>query len=523
MQNKIAEKNLLHNNKFLYVFILLIYAVLTFIGVINHEIWFDEAQAWVIARDNDIPGIIEQLGYEGHPPLWYLILYMFSHAGFSCNILNIISFTVSLAAVSIILFCAPFKLWVKCAVIFSGGFLYFNSVISRTYCLIELFLVIIAVLYPKRKSHPIAYGLTVAGLANTHVCVSGFIGIIGIYMIYDLIKDFKSNTKKQNISEIIGLIISGIGVICLVLPLLGATEKCRTTNNNSYTVLSVLQGFVEFPYVVSERFLFSESELNPININIIMINTVLSIVFIILQRHKTRSVILILVSHLFFAVSSYIIWIINSNRSHIYFLILFTALWISEYEMPREIKPKKHKKNNALYQIISKIDRNYQKNSIILISIMFFMSIPTGVYFLFSDYTKEFDISKEASKYISENFPEDSIFVVKYGYVANISAYLPDAKFYSLDFDDFCTFYPTKDYLENHDLKKIHDDLKDYKNIYFIDFSIKTYSESPIKLDNIIYSHSGEMNYMGSAEQIAICPFDINDLESYLSIFHING
>lgn len=40
-----------------------------------HEPWFDEAQSWLIARDASFRDILLlRPHYEGHPPLWWLML-----------------------------------------------------------------------------------------------------------------------------------------------------------------------------------------------------------------------------------------------------------------------------------------------------------------------------------------------------------------------------------------------------------------------------------------------------------------
>ena len=45
-------------------------SVLAYWGSGIHEPWFDEAQAWVIARDNSLKDILFFIPhYEGHPPL----------------------------------------------------------------------------------------------------------------------------------------------------------------------------------------------------------------------------------------------------------------------------------------------------------------------------------------------------------------------------------------------------------------------------------------------------------------------
>src|SRR4051812_40575150 len=46
-----------------------------------HEPWFDEAQAWLIARDATLWEILGRMSYEGSPPLWHLLLAPLAKAG----------------------------------------------------------------------------------------------------------------------------------------------------------------------------------------------------------------------------------------------------------------------------------------------------------------------------------------------------------------------------------------------------------------------------------------------------------
>lgn len=47
----------------------------------SHAFWFDEAQAWLISRHSaSLQDLLQILRFEGHPPLWYLILWPFAHA-----------------------------------------------------------------------------------------------------------------------------------------------------------------------------------------------------------------------------------------------------------------------------------------------------------------------------------------------------------------------------------------------------------------------------------------------------------
>ena len=49
--------------------------ILVIVGLYFHEPWFDEAQAYLLARDSSFHDLLMYwTHYEGHPPLWHLLL-----------------------------------------------------------------------------------------------------------------------------------------------------------------------------------------------------------------------------------------------------------------------------------------------------------------------------------------------------------------------------------------------------------------------------------------------------------------
>ena len=52
-----------------------VYALVLAFGLAHHEMWRDELQAWLLARDSAGPAdLFANLKYEGHPALWHLLL-----------------------------------------------------------------------------------------------------------------------------------------------------------------------------------------------------------------------------------------------------------------------------------------------------------------------------------------------------------------------------------------------------------------------------------------------------------------
>jgi len=106
-KNNIGEYIKTHSIE-LAAFILYVFLLIT-IGI-YHEPWFDEFQAWGISKDSIFNILFVIPHYEGHPPLWHLILKCFSvfnvPAEIGLRIPNIIFIS---AAMWLLIFKAPFK------------------------------------------------------------------------------------------------------------------------------------------------------------------------------------------------------------------------------------------------------------------------------------------------------------------------------------------------------------------------------------------------------------------------------
>ena len=512
MGKNMSTKQKQFNNRIACIAIFAVYAVLTLIGALRHEIWFDEAQAWTIARDNNIAGIFNQLRYEGHPPLWYFILYVFSHLGFECSIMPLIGWLFTAIAAAVVMFKAPFSTVTKSLLIFSGGFLFFNSVMSRTYCMINLFIVLIAVLFPKRKEHPIIFGTLVALLANTHICVSGFIGAIGLIMLHDIYTEWKNNSAKKNTLNLTGLAIAGIGVLMLILPLIGALGSNSSTADDEFTVKRALISFGD------SFFNISFSLLNGYLSNHYIFAGILAVAFVILivlMRHKTRPILILVLSVLFYIITTEIFWITIPNRAHIFLFIYFAVMWIAENEPENKASAIWQKFNpNVDTKLIKKLldgikssDLNFSKSYRVLLSALLICSIPTGAAYLALDYTKPFSLGIAVSEFVTENIPEGSVIVYDIDAPAQIASYLPDYKFYSLEYQDFYTYDPHKIIDEDQSRNGAYNDLKDYPNVYMM--KIFPDADAIESNRNIIYSVRECIPFGTNASYIEISTLDV--------------
>ena len=132
----------------------LIFAVwLVFNGIllIRHELWRDEANVWLMARNLSPWELLSEIKYQGHPCLWYLLVMPLAKAGLPFKSIGVLSLFIMSFAAIVFLKKMPIGLPIKGICLFSPIFTYFYPDIARNYCLIAILLILLAWCYPKRN------------------------------------------------------------------------------------------------------------------------------------------------------------------------------------------------------------------------------------------------------------------------------------------------------------------------------------------------------------------------------------
>jgi len=136
----------------------------------RHEYWRDEVRAWSLARAAQSPlDLFHLIRYEGHPILWYLILYLGHSIVDSRLVLPIASIAIACAAMVLFMLRSPFPLWLKALFLLSGLPLYEYSVMARNYGISMQLLFLTASLYRHRASQWLSLAVALALLANTNI------------------------------------------------------------------------------------------------------------------------------------------------------------------------------------------------------------------------------------------------------------------------------------------------------------------------------------------------------------------
>lgn len=147
-----------------------IFLVLLACGAWQHAMVSDEVRAWLITSAGlSIHGLYDALRYDGHPILWYLLLWPVTAFTTSPEAMKLIS--VVFAAISAVVFVAlgPWTrgerwLWpVGYYVLFEYG------IKSRSYAVGMALLMMFCALWPVRQRHIVVMAIVLGLMANTHV------------------------------------------------------------------------------------------------------------------------------------------------------------------------------------------------------------------------------------------------------------------------------------------------------------------------------------------------------------------
>lgn len=226
---KVIEKNLPEHLAFA------LYIMLHCLIGAMHEPWFDEAAAWLIAKQSTLHEILfTATAYEGHPPLWHLVLAPFAKAGCPYALtLSAISLAFSGAAVWLIIYRSPFKRPIRILAPFTYFITYQYGIISRPYCMMMLAFALVAITYGKRNDHPGKHAASLLFLSLTHAYGLVFAGGIGLAWAINTVTSAIKKGKETKITInlvmraffnkgklfwMIGLAAAALYIVMLILP-----------------------------------------------------------------------------------------------------------------------------------------------------------------------------------------------------------------------------------------------------------------------------------------------------------------
>lgn len=231
--------------------ILAIWLALVVFTTTRHEFWRDEVRALTLSREADSPlDLYGLLRDDGHPLLWYLLLFTGTSLVDSPLVLPIVSVLTAFAAVALFVRFAPFPLWLRCVFIFSALPVFEYSVMARNYGISMLLFFVAAILYRTRAAHPYRLAFALALLANTNVHSTMLACLFAAAWVADIAHDQKRGRSAAGVSPYLPLAVVVLGVLACAAVTMPREENVLTPVRESQsvgTVLTAVRGAVLRP------------------------------------------------------------------------------------------------------------------------------------------------------------------------------------------------------------------------------------------------------------------------------------
>ena len=185
-------------------FVFLIYIAVVTVSIFYHELWGDELHSWNIAKASiSFSDLISNTRYEGHPPLWYSILWIVSKFTHDVTAIQWVQLIIAISIAFLILFASPFPFVTRMLIPFGYFFLYEYGVFSRNYAIgILCAFCICTILCENFKNKIFWYYIFLFLLANTHLLA---LALATGFHFYFLLRNQRKGTMVTH--AVIGLLV----------------------------------------------------------------------------------------------------------------------------------------------------------------------------------------------------------------------------------------------------------------------------------------------------------------------------
>ena len=148
----------------------LIFTAFMLCAIRRHEMWRDELQAWLLARDSATPmQLLHNMRYEGHPGLWHLLLWPLAHLSPNPVLMQVLHATLAGLSALLVFRFAPFSWVIKVLLVLGYFFAYEYAVIARNYGISITLLFTVCALFEHRWRWFPAIAATLFLLCHTNI------------------------------------------------------------------------------------------------------------------------------------------------------------------------------------------------------------------------------------------------------------------------------------------------------------------------------------------------------------------
>lgn len=406
-----------------------------------HEMWRDELQPWLLARDSpSVPELFNNLKYEGHSGLlWQLILYALTRIFDTPVAMQYLHVGIATASIFVLIRWSPFTTLQKILFCFSYFLFYEYSIISRNYALGVLLIFLICAMFPKRREFP----LVVAGALFflSHTSALGLIFALCLFsaIMFEEVVVRGRDVKRRRLTatDVAAMTIASIGFITAIILDIPPADSGMGVEWRFFPNLKAIYAPLVGAYFPLPKFSLSfwnsRAFVSSMPLRVLILPTLAGLIYAVCRFLVSRPAALFLYA----AVSSalllffHTLWSSGSLRHHGFlFLALIAASWIYNYC------------DSRIFQLTSKLLKPLSyKVFNALFSVVLLMHVVAGVMAGYLDYKYPFSAAKETAYYLERNGYSDQTIIGHISFAASaVAGHMHDKKFYYADGNRYGTF-----------------------------------------------------------------------------------
>ncbi|MCY3744546.1 MAG: hypothetical protein OXH00_26310 [Candidatus Poribacteria bacterium] len=409
----------------------------------HHEMWRDEIQAWLLARDStSIFNLFANLKYEGHPGLWHLCLMPLSRITHSPVIMQMFHLLITGVTVYLFVRYAPFNWFQKLLFCFGYFVIYEYAIVARNYALGLLLITVFCVLFRERYKRFISVGCVLFLLAHTSVhalIVAIAIGIalcceyfFGGRFFQPLNQEIEAIENKRPIW--IGFALIGVGIITAVLQLNPPSDtgfavawnfnfEVKRVNN----IVKLISG-AYFPVTIPTRSFWGSNILitDPFFQAIQVLLCYFLMLFSMLLFFKRPTALLTYLISTFGLLTFFYVKYHGSIRHHGFlFLTFLMCCWIYRNSSAVNLGKAEQQDTDSL------IDRVFNKAGTVFVTVLLICHALGGITAVRMEHRHIFSYGKLTAEYIkSQGMQDHPIVADKDSAASTVVGYLPKRQVY---------------------------------------------------------------------------------------------
>jgi hypothetical protein len=204
-----------------------IFAVVSLVGVLHHEMWRDELQAWTQARDSSsLADLWRNTRTEPHPMLWYGLLFFLTRFTRDAVAMQCLHWLIAVASVYVFARFSPFTKFQKILFCFSYYPLYEYCAISRDYSLGMVLLFLFCALAQRQPRNYVALASVVGLLSCAHFYDTAIAWALIAVLLFDGVADADERERLRRCGWP-AIVAASMVVLCQVLAAAQAWRYAR--------------------------------------------------------------------------------------------------------------------------------------------------------------------------------------------------------------------------------------------------------------------------------------------------------